>query len=91
MTDIFQTLKLSTIEKLFPEEFAYIQDHVWEYAATNSTVLLLLNSDQLSLAHLESIHHKLEADKADKAKAEQEANRKVRIDPASLASGYTRQ
>lgn len=89
MTDHFQCLKLSTIKELFPEELAYIQEHRWEYAATNSTVLLLLNDDKLSLFHLESIHRQIEVDKAAAARKEEEKNRKVR-DSSSLTGGYNR-
>jgi hypothetical protein len=69
-------MKLSTIEKLFPEEYAYIVNHAWDYVRTNSNVLVLLNSDMLSLVHLESIHNQLEADKAAAIKAEAERVKK---------------
>jgi hypothetical protein len=79
MTDFFQTLKLSTIKELFPEEFAYIVNHAWDYAKTNSTVLLLLNDDKLSLNHLESIHNRIESDKAAIQKKLAEEQRKHRV------------
>jgi hypothetical protein len=47
-----------------------------DYVRTNSNVLVLLNSDMLSLVHLESIHNQLEADKAAAIKAEAERVKK---------------
>jgi hypothetical protein len=87
MSDPYQTMKLSTIQVLFPECLQYIQDHIWDYVATNTTVLILLNNDQLGLSHLESIHRQIEADKAEKIKEEAEAQKKTRVDPHSLTGG----
>jgi hypothetical protein len=78
MTDIYQCLRLTTVKELFPEELQYIKDHVWDYARTNSAVLLLLNDDKLSLNHLESIHRQIETDKAAAIKAEEETKLKQR-------------
>jgi hypothetical protein len=78
MTDFFQCLKLTTIKEMFPLELQYIKDHVWDYARTNSAVLLLLNDDKLSLHHLEAIHRQMEADKVAIAKRLEEEQRMQR-------------
>jgi hypothetical protein len=86
LTDVFQCLKLSTIKELFPEELRYIKDHIWQYAATNGSVLPLLNDDKLSLLHLEQIHRQIEADKVALAKKLEDEQRKKR-DPSQLTGG----
>jgi hypothetical protein len=87
MSDPYQTMKLPTIQVLFPECLKYIQDHIWEYVATNSTVLVLLNNDQLGLSHLESIHRQIEVEKVAIQKKLAEEQR-VTLSGMNLTGGH---
>jgi hypothetical protein len=78
MADVFQVLKSSTIQSIFQEEWQYIVDHRWEFAQNKPSYLILLDSDQMSLKHLDDIQRMIQAEKAAIAKKEDEAQKKVR-------------
>jgi hypothetical protein len=68
MTNHMDTLKLSTIKEIFPDELMYLRQHRWDFVERNFTYLSLLNNDQLSTWHLEQIKNQINAERAAIAK-----------------------
>lgn len=90
MTNHMDTLKLSTIKEIFPDELIYLQQHRWDFVERNFTYLSLLNNDLLSTWHLDQIRRMMVAEEQAKIEAEKEAQEKKR-DPSQLSGGYVRQ
>jgi hypothetical protein len=85
--DMFQCLRFDVIKEMFPEELAFLQARRWDFIDNgHSDYFTLLNENKLSTWHLNNIRTRMTEEAKDKAKAEVEANRKVRGDPASLAT-----
>jgi hypothetical protein len=67
--DIFQVLKSSTIQIIFKPEWDYVVDHRWDIATNNPQWLILLDSDHMSLHHLDQIQRLIQAEKGEKVRA----------------------
>jgi hypothetical protein len=78
VADVFQVLKSSLIQSVFTEEWQYIVDHRWFFAEKKPDFLILLDADKLSLWHLDQIQRMIQSDRAEKAKQEADAQKKVR-------------
>jgi uncharacterized protein with von Willebrand factor type A (vWA) domain len=89
--DHFQVLKACTIQSLFEDEFLWLKQNRWNLADHNqSNMLLLFDTDSMSLHHLNQVRQWMQAEVAAKVKSEQEAQRKA-SNPAALSGGYIRQ
>jgi hypothetical protein len=84
MANHMDTLKLTTIQAIFPDELQWLRDHRWDFVKDNFTYLSLLHSDSLSKYHLNQIRVWINAEKSELARKEQ-AERKA----AQLPSGHT--
>lgn len=78
-TDVFQVLKSSTIQSIFKDEWQYLVDHRWEVAEKNTSFLILLDADRLSLHHLDQIQRMIQAEKKAVAEAEKKKARSINL------------
>jgi hypothetical protein len=89
--DHFQVLKASTIKAIFEDEFLWMKQNRWNLAENHqANMLLLFDTDSMSLHHLNQLRQWMAAEAAAKVKAEQEVQKRA-SNPAALSGGYIRQ
>jgi hypothetical protein len=91
MSDRFKFVSFEVCQALFPEEMQWIRRNRYGVMEKYPDFLALLSTGQFSHWHMCQVKQQMDNEAAAKAKQEEVANRKVRVDPDSLASGYNRQ
>jgi hypothetical protein len=87
--DMYQCLRFDVIKEMFPEELAFLQARRWDFIDNgHSDYFTLLNGNQLSTWHLNNIRGRMADEIKEKAKAEADAQKKVKFEPASLTSSH---
>jgi hypothetical protein len=90
LSDPFQVLRWDIVKTIFAEEVEYLKARRWDFAQHKPDFLIALNADLISLHHLDQIRRMIDIEAKEKAKAEEDAKKKVR-DGTSLTGGYIRQ
>jgi hypothetical protein len=89
--DRFRMFSFDVITTLFDEELQWLRANRYKMIEHYPDFLDLLSKNQFSHWHMCQVKQQMDNEAKEKAKVEEEANRKVRVNPASLTSGYIRQ